>query len=141
MAIKCSGRICYWSGYEFQLNETAWVQTDILGQTVIVPGFVSLTPDGVLTIYKSYAWDGATDAIKDGTDMRGSLYHDALYQLLRETDLDEKYKANADRLYRAVCIEDGMPTWRADIQYEAIKRFGTKASEKKQREKFYAGKC
>lgn len=141
MSVECSGSICYWSGYKYQLRDTVWTQTDILGQTAVIPGFVSLTPDGRLTIYKEYAWDGASDAVDDGTDMRASLYHDALYQLLRETSLDEKFRTNADLLYRAVCIEDGMSVVRADIQYAALKEFGIRASKKRQRQVFYAGKC
>jgi len=45
--------------------------------------------------------------------MRGSLVHDALYQLMREGALPIVYREEADRLLRRICIEDGMSRLRA----------------------------
>ena len=56
--------------------------------------------------------------------MRGSLVHDALYQLMRAEKLDgEIYRKPADRLLQQMCIHDGMSSFRAWIVYRAL-RFG-----------------
>ena len=52
-------------------------------------GWVSIQPDGRLVIQKGYAWDGPSGPTIDTENfMRGSLVHDALYQLFREGKLD-----------------------------------------------------
>jgi Protein of unknown function (DUF1353) len=56
--------------------------------------------------------------------MRGSLVHDALYQLMRERHLDkETHREFADRLLQAMCKEDGMTDLRAWWVYQGV-RFG-----------------
>ena len=62
--------------------------------------------------------------------MRGSLVHDALYQLMREDHLDHtKYRAAADQLLHDICMEDGMPAVRAWWVYEGVSRFGEPSSD------------
>ncbi|SDW60248.1 DUF1353 domain-containing protein [Nitrosomonas oligotropha] len=76
---------------------------------------------GVLTIKKNYAWDGASGPVLDTQRiMRGSLVHDALYQLMREEHLPQKARENADWLLREICIEDGMSKFNADLVYLAV---------------------
>lgn len=61
--------------------------------------------------------------------MRGSLVHDALYQLMREGHLDlAAHLGPADRLLQKLCREDGMSQLRAWWVYEASKRFGKPAA-------------
>ena len=80
---------------------------------------------GVLTIKRNYAWDGASGPVFDTRRiMRGSLVHDALYQLMREEHLPQKVRDNADWLLREICIEDGMPKFNADLVYLAVDLFG-----------------
>ena len=79
----------------------------------------------MLTIKKNYAWDGASGPVLDTQRiMRGSLVHDALYQLMREEHLPQKARENADWLLREICIEDGMPKFNADLVYLAVDLFG-----------------
>lgn len=139
MAINCSGPICYCKGYKYQLQQTAWVMTNIKGVTALVPGFITLDPDGKLTIFRGYALDGPSGPAVDSADnMRASVYHDALYQLGRN-GLDIKYKSVADRLYFDTCLADGMSVERAEIEYQAIKRFADNAWKGKDRELIYVG--
>jgi len=58
--------------------------------------------------------------------MRGSLVHDALYQLMREGLLDYKYRDHADKLLQKMCIMDGMSRFRAWYVYRALLRLGGK---------------
>lgn len=75
----------------------------------------------------SYAWDGASGPTwDDKTNMRASLVHDALYQLMREELLDRKHRKYADELFRKMCIEDGMGKFRAWYYYRAVRIFGAR---------------
>ena len=62
---------------------------------------------GVLTVRARYAWDGPSGPTFDTpTNMRASLFHDALCQLIGEGLLDMKYRKYADELLRIHMIED-----------------------------------
>ena len=99
--------------------------TTICPSYPIVTRFIDLDMSGVLTIKRNYAWDGASGPVFDTRRiMRGSLVHDALYQLMREEHLPQKARENADWLLREICIEDGMPKFNADLVYLAVDLFG-----------------
>ncbi|MCX8123899.1 MAG: DUF1353 domain-containing protein [Spirochaetes bacterium] len=113
--------------YKYQLMEHYNYQTNIiLDNDACVPDFVTLRKDGLLEIYKGYAWDGPSGPTIDTKDfMRGSLVHDALYQLIREEKIERKYKEYADKLLHDICRKDGMSRFRAWYVYWAVRLFGT----------------
>lgn len=123
--------IAYNSGYKYQLKEAYALATSIRPGNAIELDYLGLGLDGTLTIRKGYAWDGPSGPTIDTLDfMRGSLVHDALYQLMREGHLDRtSFREVADRLLQAICIEDGMPKFRAWVVYQAVHRFGNPASD------------
>jgi len=83
-----------------------------------------------LLIRKYYCWDGPSGVTLDTkTFMRGSLVHDALYQLMREGRLDIKWRDYADKLLRDICIADGMWRFRANYVYWAVSKFGAKHAQ------------
>ena len=85
-------------------------------------GYVSIDLYGRLLIKKGYCWDGASSIAKDTkTIMRGSLIHDALYQLMREGVLPQSARKRADEIMREICIEDGMRRFRAWYVYTALR--------------------
>jgi len=92
--------------------------------------FIVLTADGLLTINKGYAWDGPSGpAIDTRNFMRGSLVHDALYQLIREKLLDQHTTLEpADRLLQKMCKADGMSSLRAWWIYKVLRIAGGFAS-------------
>jgi len=93
-------------------------------QTEIETRFISLHR-GVLEIKQWYAWDGASGpAIDTKTILRGSLVHDALYQLMWEGLLPQSYRKKADKILYRICREDGMSLWRAQYVYRAVRWFG-----------------
>ena len=62
--------------------------------------------------------------------MRGSLIHDALYQLMREKHLDHRtYRPVADKILQRLCREDGMSRLRAWWVYQGVRLFADPASE------------
>ena len=84
---------------------------------------------GDLCIKKGYAWDGPSGPTIDTKNfMRGSLVHDALYQLLRENELPPTCRKFADLLLKDICRKDGMSWIRAQWVYLGVKLMGKKAA-------------
>lgn len=125
-----SKSIYYKEGYKYQLVEDACIKTEILISEDIKTDFIYLTWKGFLTVKKGYAWDGASGPTADTrSSMRGSLFHDALYQLMRLGLLNERWRATADDLLWAVCSEDGMNWFRAAIWKTAVELFAASAAK------------
>jgi len=88
-------------------------------------GWAKITPFGALEIKEGYAWDGPSGPSLDTKNfMRGSLVHDALYQLIRERILSKKYRKMADKEMRKINLIDGMSKFRAWYTYLAVRMFG-----------------
>ena len=86
--------------------------------------------DGGITIFKNYCYDGGSGpAVDTKTAMTGSLFHDFLYQLMREGILHKSYKDIADRLLEQICIENGMWKARANWWYWAVRSFAKRSLE------------
>lgn len=102
--------IRYKAGYKYQLAEDYTLKTSIRPERFILTQFIRLDTDGTLHILAGYAWDGPSGPTIDSKNfMRGSLVHDALYQLMREGHLDPgRWRKPADELLVAICKEDGM---------------------------------
>ena len=110
--------------YKYQLMDDYVIDLE-LKEFVINTPFMSLTTAGRLTLRKSYAWNGPSGPTIDTLSlMRGSLVHDALYQLLRMEELPPTCKAFSDKLLKQICIEDGMHRIFARLVYQAVKIFG-----------------
>lgn len=81
-----------------------------------------------LYILKGYRWDGPSGPTLDTQSfMRGSLVHDAIYQLIREKRLSLTLRREADKLLRDHCREDGMSWWYSYVVYKAVRLFGARA--------------
>lgn len=123
--------IVYKKGYKYQLTDAYQVKIPITPKANIYSptGFIELSSDGILTVQHGYAWDGPSGpTIDTKTFMRGSLVHDALYQLMRELLLDSTiYRKPADKILRQICREDGMSYVRAWWVYKGV-RVGARAS-------------
>ena len=111
--------------YKYQLLEPCVVDAGIFPEQGIVTMFLTLGRNGVLNIRDGYAWDGPSGpTIDTETFMRGSLVHDACYQLIRDGHLGYQHKTVADELLRKICIEDGMSLYRAWYVHKAVAWFG-----------------
>ena len=116
--------IKYTDGYRYQLAEDYEIIIPIKPAITIFSDFITLTPAGLLTIHKGYAWDGPSGPTWDTPAfMRGALVHDVIYQLCRQGHLSKSYRRAADELLRAICIEDGMWRIRAWYVYHAVRLF------------------
>lgn len=104
------GCIHYRGGYKYQLATPCAFATKVQpDREKRIDHFVRLSTDGLLEIGAGYAWDGPSGPTVDTrTFMRGSLVHDALYQLMRDADLDRRWRRAADEELVRICREDGM---------------------------------
>ena len=115
--------------YKYQLTQAYILDVGIKGFAIETP-YLKLDRQGNLTIHKSYAWDGPSGPTVDTLNfMRGSLVHDALYQLIRLEKLPYAYRAYADLLLQKHCLEDGMSRFRSGYVYLAVKLFGGAAAK------------
>ncbi len=112
--------------YKYCLINSKKYATDILSCNISTR-FFTLSPVGLIAVKHHYCWDGASGPTYDTPSlMRASLFHDALYQAMREGLLDVKYRKKADRLYRRICLEDGMNCIRAWLHYRTLRLLGGK---------------
>ena len=120
--MKC---ITYRGGYKYQIKEIYTVQIELRPPVNINTEYIELDTAGKIKITKGYAWDGPSGPTIDTlTFMRGSLIHDALYQLMREEYLDHNiYRKTADIILRKICREDGMWFLRAWWVYACVRLF------------------
>jgi hypothetical protein len=120
------------SGYKYQLMEkySQDMQWSLAKGVVTSGRWIVMTKTGKLTIKKGYAWDGPSGPTIDTPDfMRGSLVHDALYQLMRDKLVEQKRRKPADVMLWLMCQKDGMSKTRADYVYHAVRAFGGRAAK------------
>lgn len=123
-------QIFYREGYKYQLYENYLQQTGIVPNFPFMGEFLSIDESGLLICYRGYAWDGASGpTVDDASNMRASLVHDALCQLMRLGVVSRKYRLYADHLLATICLEDGMHPARALLYEKAVNWFGADASK------------
>lgn len=115
-----------WTGkYKWRLDADYVIYVNIDDLCILGANKYIKLDNRKLTIYRGYCWDGASGPTWDTPSCRrGSLVHDALYQLMREGKLSMKYKLVADSLLHKLLLEDGMWKWRADAWLWAVTTFG-----------------
>ena len=120
--------IKYKSGYKYQLYENYEMDIIHTPQKEIHTRFICLNTNGHLKIKGGYAWDGTSGPVIDtDNNMRASLVHDALYQLIRMQLLPSSWKDIADKIFYKMCKQDGVLGFIANIYYRVLKKFGWKA--------------
>ena len=124
--------IRYRSGYKYQLAESYTVKINIRPAQNIVTRYILLSADGLLTLNEGYAWDGPSGpTINTKSSMRGSLVHDALYQLIRLGLLPAGLRLACDDEAHSIWVEDKMLKVRADLWRWCLNRFAGFAAEEK----------
>jgi hypothetical protein len=115
----------YERGWKYELAEDTDFQTQIFPEHTITTDFIQLRPDGLLTLCRGYAWDGASGpTIDSDSSMRGSAVHDALYQLMKLGLLDLDWFTESNRELRRWLKLDGMSFVRRWAWYHAVQQFG-----------------
>lgn len=129
----------YRTGYKYQLAMDYSIKTTIKPKKLVDDDFIKMTKDGWLTIIKGYAWDGPSGPVVDRTEnMRASLVHDALYQLMRHKRLTAKeHKDKADLLFKKLCKQDGVPGPVAHAYYVGLQLGGKPNTDPANRKKLH----
>ena len=124
------GYIRYRSDYKYQLAEGYKISISIKPKSNIETEFIDLDTDGDLTVKNGYAWDGPSGPVKDTDEnMRASLVHDALYQLMRNDKIKSRtHRKAADQEFKDICKADGVSNFRASVYYKALRKFGKPAA-------------
>ena len=135
--------IRYRSGYKYQLAEDYQVKVSIIPEKDVpaddaTKAFLELRKDGTLIMKTGYAWDGPSGPTIDTPSfMRGSLVHDALYQLLRSEDIGQEWRDEADEELRRIWREDGMSRICSNWVHWAVKKFGKMAADPASRKEIH----
>lgn len=121
--------------YKYQLMDDYVIGIDIHPVADIIEpppprqSYIKLERTGRLTVCRFYAWDGPSGPTIDTKNfMRGSLVHDALYQLMRQGRIGRECREYADGLLRDICREDGMSWFRAWYVHRAVRMFSAAAA-------------
>ncbi len=132
-----TGFIRYRSDYKYQLAEGYEINTLIRPKVDISTEFIHLDIAGNLLVKKSYAWDGPSGPVKDTQEnMRASLVHDALYQLMRNKHLSARtWRKAADIQFMEICKEDGVSSRTARLWYRGLRRFGKPSASPENKKK------
>ncbi len=118
------------SKYKYNLHKDYDFKADIVVDAECDLGLIKITSDGHLTLRKRYAWDGPSGPTIDTANfMRGSLVHDALYQLMREQKINQNQRKRADEILREICRESGMSIIRAWWVYNGVRLGGASAAK------------
>ena len=131
--------IRYRSGYKYQLASQHRVTISIRPRNDIITKFIELDRKGRLLVKGGYAWDGPSGPVRDTPDsMRGSLVHDALYQLMRQRRISKKrWRDEADFELKRICLADGMSKRRANRLYNGVRLFGDPNASPKNQKKIH----
>ena len=122
----------YKKGYKYQLVDDYRIRIEIFPEFDINTRYIQLSNTGILTLKAGYAWDGPSGPTFDTKNfMRGSLVHDALYQLLRGGELSSLHRNYIDCLLREICLQDDMSRIRAWYVYKAVVKAGGYAASPK----------
>lgn len=112
----------YRSGYKYQLAADVVLSTPIEPDETIVVEFITLHTNGKLEIKSGYAWDGASGPTWDTDNtMVASLFHDAIYQLLRKKLLLPFWRVRADAHMDKMLKDRGMNWLRRRIWRRGLK--------------------
>jgi len=128
---KFADRIYYTEGYKYKTDTERSRSLPIhtmYGE--IETQFLSLDKEGLLTIKKGYAWDGASGAVDTDTNMRASLFHDALCQLINDALLPRLYQVVADQVFYDICLEAGMTKLRAWYHHRGVRAYAKSGLKK-----------
>lgn len=110
--------------WKYRLKESATCEVALPIEDVVDTPWYTLTPDGILAKV-GYAWDGPSGpAIDTENALRASLFHDILYQAIKEDQITKRFRKKADKLLLRILREDGMSYLRRRIWYYSVRTGG-----------------
>ena len=117
--------------YKFKVEENFSIELPFKISDFVHP-YASLK-DGILSIKRGYAWDGASGPVINTRDtLVASLVHDVLYQAMRLNLIkpNSENKKLADKNFFEILKMNGVNSFRSRVWYLAVKLFGKKSTIK-----------
>lgn len=115
---------------KYHLDEDYQVKIGVQPDSDIHTSLISLDKDGNLNLRRGFSWNGANATIDTKTILRGSMVHDALYDLMRNDLLDSsQWRETADVELARICREDGMRESRIVILNFLVRIFGERMTK------------
>lgn len=147
--MKESKKIHYKRVGKYQTSRRHLFKTALRPKSEAKTGLLSLKPNGTLIIERFYGYDGPSGPTKFIANrlprwlrikflkkfMRGSLCHDALFELFRRGKLDHKWFEAANLEMRRICKEDKMWGFRVKYTFFAVNQFAKSAAAEKNKRK------
>lgn len=147
--MKESKTIYYKRVGKYQTNRRHMFKTALRPKYEAKTGLLSLKPNGTLIIERFYSYDGPSGPTKFIANrlprwlrirflkkfMRGSLAHDALFELFRRGKLNYKWFEAANLEMKRLCKEDGMWGIRVKYTFFAVNKFAHAAAAEKNKRK------
>ena len=116
--------------YRFKVEENFSIELPFKIPDFVHP-YASLK-DGILSVKRGYAWDGASGPIINTRDtLVASLVHNVLYQAMR-LNLIKSSKENrmiADKNFFEILKMNGVNSIRRKVWYFAVRLFGKKSTK------------
>ena len=122
--------IKYIKDMKYCLSSGYTLQTPVTGYNIEDPWFI-LNDAGYLYIKPGFCWDGPSGPTLDTKDsLKASMVHDVFCILMRDGRIDyNKWQDTVNGFFMQMCIEDGMPAWRAKLWYMGVE-FGDAGNPK-----------
>lgn len=132
-------KIKFLKDIKYLLAETVSFQTDFLIYNDVHWRWLDLSITGLLTIRSGYGWDGPSGPVVDRkSNMRASLCHDALYQLMRQRRLPHEDWREADKEFAKLLKEDGAWALTIWVDMKGLAIAGGSAAKPKNARKCYS---
>jgi hypothetical protein len=127
----------YRKGYEYQLEASINFRTQVKG-ICCRSQYISLTKEGILHIKEGYAWDGASGpTFNTDNTMTPSLYHDAMYQLMRMDMIPDTNRELVDKEFVEMLKSRGMSWIRRSYWLKGVRWFGSEGAQSSHRKEVY----
>mgnify|MGYP003624625046 FL=1 len=119
----------YRAGYKYQLVDDLTLQTTLRPDKDITTYYIDLTASGLLTVRRGYAYDGPSGPTYDSENsMVPSLFHDAIYQLMRLGLLSRMWRPKADYEFESMLEARGMWWIRRKLWLRAVRLLAAAAA-------------
>lgn len=129
--------IKYSKGHKYQVKRRAFFCTGIKGYEGNT-FYITIHKDGGVLVRAGYAWDGPSGPTFDTkSTLRGSLLHDALYQLMRMEIIPKHERENADQEAFDRWVKDGMWKIRAWVWTRVLNKHAATAAHPDHRKRVY----
>lgn len=117
-------------GYKYRLSRDAEARIPVFSDLPDIEDPYYSIKGGVVHVKAGYSWDGASGPTwDDDTVLRGSLFHDVLYQAIRAGKIPATRRADADYAIYQIMKADGAWGVRALVWFIGLRIAGAPSTK------------